>query len=133
MSSCLRKTGFCVSGFGSLGTIFSTSLAMGCCAGLLAPLASAGAAALPFLSPSFQMPLLYAGISLTLIGLVLSHRHQRGGFYLVSGLLGALLLLIPFHAALEVGLFYLLIGLGLGTLFLASWGSLVWRFVNDHA
>ena len=130
MNSCLRKTGFCVSSLGSLGTIFSTSLAMGCCAGLLAPLASAGAAVLPFLSPSFQMPLLYATGALTLVGLVLSYRSHRSGLVLFLGFLGLLLLLIPFHTALEVNLFYLLIGLGLGILLIASWGPLIWRFFN---
>jgi len=117
-----------LSGFGSVATIFSTSIAMGCCAGLLAPLASVGAAALPFLEPSFQMPLLYATVTLTLIGLVLSYRRQRSAFYLAFGLLGAVLLLIPFHTALEVSLFYVLIGLGLGSLLLAAWAPLILRF-----
>jgi len=117
---------------GSVATIFSTSIAMGCCAGLLAPLASVGAAALPFLEPSFQMPLLYATVSVSLIGLVISYRSRHSAFYLLSGVLGGVLLLIPFHTALEVSLFYLLIGLGLGLLLFASWGPLIWRFFNGH-
>lgn len=133
MNNSGRKTGFWVSGLGSLGTILSTSMAMGCCAGLLAPLASVEAAALPFLDPSFQMPLLYATAALTLIGLVLSYLRQRSIFFLILGLLGIVLLLIPFHTALEVSLFYLLVGLGLGSLILASWGPLVWRFRNGFA
>lgn len=133
MNNSVRKTGFGMSGLGFLGTVFSTSLAMGCCAGWLAPLASVGAAALPFLDPSFQMPVLYVAVALTLIGLVLSYRSQRSAFFLFLGLLGVVLLLVPFHTALEVGLLYLLIGLGLGLLLLASWGPLVRRFVHGYA
>lgn len=128
MNKLGKTTDLCLSGLGSLGNIFSTSMAMGCCAGLLGPIASIGAIALPFLGPSLQMPLLYTAVTLTLTGLVLSYRRQHSAFYLISGLLGALLLLIPFHTALDVRLFYLLVGLGLGSLLLASWGPLIWVF-----
>lgn len=123
-------TDLCLSGLGSLGAILSTSLATGCCAGLLAPLASLGTIALPFLGPSLQMPLLYGTIATTLIGLGLSFLRQRWVLPLILGLLGAILLLIPFHTALDLRLFYLFIGLGLGSLLLASWGPLIWRFFN---
>src|SRR3989442_8396384 len=119
MSNFLRKTGFCVSGLGSVGTIFSTSMAMGCCAGLLAPLSSIGAAAFPFLKPSLQMPLLYATGALTLTGLVLSYRSHCSALFLFLGFLGLVLLLIPFHTALEVSVFYLLIALGVSILIFA--------------
>ncbi len=42
---------------------------------------------------------------------------------------GAIVLLIPFHTALEMDLFYILIGLGLGGLLLGSWGPLVGKFL----
>ncbi len=106
---------------------------MGCCVGLLAPLASAMTLALPFLNSSLQMPLLYSTIALTVVGLVLSYRRQRSAFNLVLGFSGAVLLLIPFHTALELSLFYLLIGLGLGSLFLASWGPRMWGFLYGLA
>lgn len=118
---------------GALGTVFSTAVAMGCCAGFLAPLASLGAMPLPILKPSFQMPLLYLTVALTLTGLGFSYRRERSRFYLVSGFLGAIFLLIPFHAALDLSFFYLLIGLGLGLLLFASWGPAIWRFLNGHA
>ena len=133
MNKSARATNLCLSGFGSLGTIFSASLAMGCCAGLLAPLASLGTIALPFLGPSLQMPLLYGTIATTLIGLGLSFLRQRWVLPLILGLLGAVFLLIPFHTALDINLFYLLIGLGLGSLLLASWRPLIWGFFNSHA
>lgn len=133
MNKLGKTTDLCLSGLGSVGTIFSTSLAMGCCAGLLAPVALVGAAALPFVGPSFQMPLLYATVLLVLMGLVLSYRRQRSVFFLILGLLGTVFLLIPFHTALEVSLFYLLIGSGLGSLLLAAWGPLAWRFFYGRA
>jgi len=129
MNSCLRKTGFCVSSLGSLGTIFSTSLAMGCCAGLFAPAASVAAATLPFLDSSFQMPLLYAAVVVTLSGLVISYRRQGAISPLLLGLVGAFLLLVPFHEALELSLFYLFIGMGLSALLVASWMPLIRRCV----
>jgi len=128
-----KTTDLCLSGLGSIGTIYSTSLAMGCCAGWLAPLASSAAFALPFLDSSLQMPLLYATVSVSVTGLVISYRSLHSAFYLLSGVLGGVLLLIPFHTALEVSLFYLLIGLGLGLLLFASWGPLIWGFFYGHA
>lgn len=132
MSNSGRATDFYLNGLGSLGTVFSTSLAMGCCAGFLAPLASAAALIFPFVNPSLQMPLLYTTLALTFIGLMLSYRRQRLGFYLVSGLLGAVFLLIPFHTALEVSLFYLFIGMGLAALLIASWVPLIGRQPQDE-
>lgn len=128
MSNPEKKSGFYLGGLGAVGTIFSASLAMGCCAGLLAPVASVAAAALLFMEPSFQMPLLYATIVATLVGLVIFYRRQGFISPLVLGLSGALFLLVPFHEALEVSLFYLFIGVGLSALLVASWAPLVWRF-----
>lgn len=75
MSNPENKSGFYLSGLGALGTIFSASLAMGCCAGLFAPAASVAATTLPFLDSSFQMPLLYTAVVVTLSGLVISYRR----------------------------------------------------------
>ena len=125
-----RNLNCSLGGLGSLGAFLSTSVAMGCCPGLLAPLASAATIALPFLDdPTFQMPVLYGTVGLTLIGLVIAYRRHRSLWYLIVGLAGAFLLLVPFHTALEMDLFYLLIGLGLGGLLLGSWGPLVGKFL----
>ena len=122
-----------LSGFSSLGAFLSTSVAMGCCPGFLAPLASVTAIALPFLEdPTFQMPVLYTTVSLTLIGLVIAYRRHRSLRYLILGLVGAFFLLIPFHTALELDLFYLLIGLGLGGLLLGSWAPLIGQFLREQ-
>lgn len=116
---------------GSLGALLSTSIAMGCCVGLLAPLASVTTIALPFLDdPSYQMPVLYGAVGLTLAGLLIAYRHHGSPWYLIIGLAGAIFLLIPFHTALELDLFYLLIGLGLAGLLLGSWGPLVSQFLR---
>jgi len=99
---------------------------MGCCPGLLALLASAAVIALPFLDDStFQMPVLYGTVGLTLIGLGITYRRHRSLWYLILGMAGAIVLLIPFHTALEIDHFYLLVGLGLGGLLLGSWGPLI--------
>jgi hypothetical protein len=129
MSNPEKKSGVYLSGLGAMGTIFSASLAMGCCAGLLAPVASVGAATLPFLDSSFQMPLLYAAVVVTLFGLVISYRRQGSISPLLLGLLGAFLLLVPFHEALELSLFYLFISVGLSALLVASWLPLIRRGV----
>ena len=128
MSNPEKKGGFYLSGLGAVATIFSASLAMDCCAGLLAPVASVTAAALPFTEPSFQMPLLYATVVATLVGLVIFYRRQGFITPLVLDLLGAFFLLVPFHEALELSLFYLFIGVGLSALLVASSAPLVWRF-----
>ena len=128
MSNPEKKGGFYLRGLGAVATIFSASLAMGCCAGLLAPVASVTAAALLFTEPSFQMPLLYATVVATLVGLLIFYRRQGFITPLVLGLLGAFFLLVPFHEALELSLFYLFIGVGLSALLVASWAPLVWRF-----
>ncbi len=117
-------------GMGSLGAFLSTTVAMGCCPGVLAPLASVAVIALPLLDdPPFQMPVLYGTVGLTLIGLVIAYRRHRSLWYLIVGLAGAFLLLVPFHTALEMDHFYLLIGLGLGGLLLGSWGPLIGKFL----
>jgi len=132
MSNPEKKGGFYLRGLGAVATIFSASLAMGCCAGLLAPVASVTATALPFTEPSFQMPLLYATVVATLVGLLIFYRRQGFITPLVLGLLGAFFLLVPFHEALELSLFYLFIGVGLSALLVASWAPLVWRFFCDN-
>lgn len=122
----VRKTVSLSACLGSLGTVFSTAAAMGCCAGVLAPLASIAAVGVPlFDSPSFQMPALYAAVGVTLIGLVAAYRRHRSLWFVILGAAGATILLIPFHMALEVSVFNLLIGLGLGGILLGSWGPLV--------
>lgn len=98
---------------------------MGCCVGLLAPLASAASIAIPFFSASFQMPFLYATIGLTAMGIILSYQRHRSTFFLASGISGGVLILIPFHTALDLRVFYLLVGLGLGGLLAGSWGPLI--------
>jgi len=79
------------------------------------------------------MPLLYGTIATTLIGLGLSFLRQRWVLPLILGLLGAILLLIPFHTALDLRLFYLFIGLGLSGLLLASWEPLITGLFDSHA
>lgn len=133
MNKLVRAHDLCLTGIGSLATVFTTSMAMGCCGGFLAPLALALTVALPFIGPSLQMPLLYFTVAFTLTGLVLSYWRQRSAFSLVSGFVGAFLLLIPFHTTLDINLFYLLIGLGLGSLLLASWGPLMSALLYGHA
>ncbi len=128
MSNPEKKSGFYLGGLSAVGSVFSASLAMGCCAGVLAPVASVAAAALPFFKPSFQMPLLYATVVATLVGLTIFYRRQGMISPLILGLLGAFFLLVPFHEALELTLFYLSIGVGLSALLVASWAPLVWRF-----
>lgn len=121
-----RNLNCSLGGLGSLGAFLSTSVAMGCCPGLLAPLASVAVIALPFLDdPTFQMPVLYGTVGLTLIGLGIAYRRHRSLWYLILGMAGAIVLLIPFHTALEMDHFYLLVGLGLGGLLLGSWGPLI--------
>lgn len=132
MNNSRSKTSLYLSWVSSVGTIFSTSLAIGCCAGFLAPVASVAAAALPFFEPSFQMPLLYATVVATLVGLVIFYRRQGFISPLVLGLSGAFFLLVPFHEALELSLFYLFIGVGLSALLVASWAPLIWRCVSGN-
>lgn len=126
--SNFKKNGFYLGWLGAVSTLISTSMAMGCCAGLLTPVASV-AAVLPFFEPSFQMPLLYATLAVTLVGLVRFYRRQGPISPLLLGLLGAFLLLVPFHEALELSLFYLFIGVGLSALLVASWMPLIRRCV----
>ena len=121
------KSGLYLAGLGAAGTIFSASMAMGCCAGLLAPVASRAAAALPFMEPSFQVPLLYATVFATLVGLMTFYRRQRFISPLVLGSLGTFSVLVPFHEALELSVFYLFIGMGLSALLIAAWMPLAWR------
>jgi len=116
---------------GSLGAFLSATVVMGCCQGLLAPLAAVTMIVFPFLTdPTFQMPTLYSTVGLTLIGLVMGYRRYRSPWYLILGFAGAIFLLIPFHTALEVDLFYIFIGLGLGGLLLASWVPFVSQFLR---
>ncbi len=127
-----RNLNCSLGGLGSLGAFLSTSVAMGCCPGLLAPLASVAVIALPLLDdPTFQMPVLYGTVGLTLIVLGIAYRRHRSLWYLILGMAGAIILLIPFHTALEMEHFYLLIGLGLGGLLLGSWGPLVGQFLRE--
>lgn len=128
-----RNLNCSLGGLGSLGAFLSTSVAMGCCPGLLAPLASVAVIALPFLDdPTFQMPVLYGTVGLTLVGLLIAYRRHRSPWYLIIGLAGAVFLLIPFHTALELDLFYFLIAVGLGGLLLGSWGPLVSQFLRGQ-
>lgn len=105
---------------------------MGCCAGLLAPLASIAAAGVPlFDDPSFQMPALYAAVGLTLIGLFTAYRRHRSVWSVVLGISGAIILLIPFHMALEVRVFNLLTGVGLGEMLFGAWGPFIVQLLRN--
>ncbi len=94
---------------GANGTSF---LAMGCCLApsvLTTALTAAGLGALLSLDMGVTVLLLYAMVGLSLAGIVWACRRARRWFPLALALPAAGALLIPFHGALEVRLFYLLL------------------------
>lgn len=124
-----EKIGHGLDKLGYVGALFSTALGMGCCApGIFAAFASlVGSLGLGFLlSLDILMPVLYASLAVTLTGLSLSYRYHRKPYPLALGAIGGALLLYPFHTALELSTFFVLIYAGLGSLFASSlWGTVL--------
>jgi hypothetical protein len=72
------------------------------------------------------MPILYAALAITLAGLTLAYRSHRTPYPLALGVIGAALVLYPFHTVLELAVFFVLIFTGWGSLLAASlWGTIV--------
>lgn len=115
-----------VAGLGALGSMVSTVLNLGCCAGLLGPLAAMPLAGglLDGVPVAWRAPLLYGSLAVALLGLGLgSRRHRRLGPLLLF-LPGAAVIVYPLHEALDVWVLQVLIWLGLGLLLAAvAWGT----------
>ena len=98
-------------------------LAMGCCLGpavLGTALTSAGLGALLSLDMGVTVPILYAMVALSLAGIVWACWRSRRWSPVAVATLGSAALLIPFHEALDVSLFYPLVVGGQASLLAAA-------------
>lgn len=107
---------------GLLGTVVTTTLNLGCCAGVLGSLASVlfAGGILEWIPTSWQLPLLYGALGVTLLGLGVGWRRHRWPHPLLLYSAGAAAVLYPFHEALEVSIMGTLIWAGFGVLLAAS-------------
>ncbi len=106
-----------------LGTIQKV-LSLGCCAGLLGPLAPVllTGGAFEWVPLAWRLPLLCGSLTVALVSFTLGWRRHRRVAPLVLFLVGAAALLYPLHEALDVSLFQILIWLGFGLLLAgAAW------------
>lgn len=123
------RSGGIASWTGALGSgvaLVSANLAAACC-GLIPALGGlAGALGLGFLQYTHvQRPILYAASGLALAGIGLSTRHHRSRPPLALALLSVSAMLYPFHVAMDLVLFRILVFGGLGGLLLAAILNLV--------
>ena len=111
-------------GFLSLaGTLVGTGTSLGCCAPtfVASGLSLLSGVGLGFLGNSTSATLmLYLGIGGSLANLAASAYRCRNAYPLLLGLAGAVILLLPFHDALDVTLFRILVACGLVLLVSAS-------------
>jgi len=113
------------------GTLVTALSALGCCAPAWAgPVLSLSATlSLGFLvDHRVALPVLYLALAIILAGLLLSWREHRRPYFLIAGLFGAVLVLYPFHTALDVDLFFGLLYTGMSLLLLASLGEAILRW-----
>ncbi|MBI3456487.1 MAG: MerC family mercury resistance protein [Candidatus Rokubacteria bacterium] len=107
---------------GVLGSMVSAVLNLGCCAGLLGPLAPMLVAGglLDGVPVAWRLPLLYGSLAVALVGFGLGWRRHRRLGPLLLFLPGAAAIGYPFHEALEVWVLQILIWLGFGLLLAAA-------------
>lgn len=80
------------------------------------------------------MPVLYGASAISLLGLILSARRHRWPFPLGLGVVSVGALLYPFHAALDVLVFRLLVyGGAAGLLLAALWDAILLRGCHRRA
>ncbi len=119
---------------GSVGVLCSTALGMGCCApGIIAAWATlVGSVGLGvLLRLDIVVPILYASLAVTFVGLWWSYRSHRNPYPLVLGGIGGLLLLSPFYMALDLSLFFALLAIGVASVWAASlWGTVLMRLAD---
>lgn len=118
---------------GVIGALGSTILSLGCCAGLLGPVATVllAGGAFDWVPLAWRLPLLYGSLTVALVSLTLGWRRHRRVAPLVLFLVGAAALLYPLHEALDVSAFQVLIWLGFGLLLAgATWET--WLAFRSH-
>ncbi len=115
---------------GAAGASGASLLAMGCCLGpavLTTALTAAGLAGLLGLDMGVTVPILYAMVGLSFAGIAWASWRPHNWLPLALAVLGAVALLIPFHEALDVRLFYVLVFGGqvalLAAAALAAWAA----------
>ena len=109
--------------FGPIGTCASATLAMGCCllpSSLVSFFVSAGLAGLLALDLDVLIPLLYGLVGVSLVGVAWGCRRAHRWSPPALAVAGAVALLTPFHEALDMWLFYLLVFGGQVTLLTAA-------------
>ena len=114
--------------FGAGAAAGTSLLAMGCCLGpaiLTTALTAAGLGTFLSLDLGVLVPILYALVGLSLVAIAWSCWRSRRWFPLALAALGAGALLLPFHEALDVGLFYALV-IGGQVSLLAAAGLAAW-------
>ncbi len=112
---------------GALGVGGSSLLVMGCCMApsvMASALTAAGLGVLLSLDMGETVPIVYAMAGLSLAGIAWASRRSRRWSPLGVATVGSAALLIPFHEALDVSLFYLLVVGGQATLLAAA--ALAW-------
>ncbi len=107
---------------GVLGAVGATGLSLGCCAGVMRPLAGVLAAGglLDGVPVAWRLPLLYGFLALALLGFALGGRRHRRWDPLWLAVAGAGAILVPLHEALDVWVLQVLVWLGLGLLLAAA-------------
>ena len=111
-----------VNKLGVLGSVVGTVVNLGCCASVLGPFAGVVLAGglLDQVPTAWQLPLLYGSLAIALVGFGLGWRRHRRLYPMLIFLPGAAALLYPFHEALDLSLFQLLIWAGFGLLIIAA-------------
>ncbi len=110
---------------GVLGTVVTTALNLGCCAGAVGPLATVlfTGGLLDRVPVAWQLPLLYGSLAVTLVGFGLGWRRHRRLAPLLLFLPGAAAVLYPLHGPLDFSVLKVLIWLGFGLLLAAAVGD----------
>lgn len=107
---------------GVLGTVVSTALNLGCCAGAVGPLATVlfTGGLLDRVPVAWQLPLLYGSLAVALVGFGLGWRRHRRPAPVLLFLPGAAAVLYPLHVTLDFSVLKVLIWLGLSLLLSAA-------------
>lgn len=101
---------------GVLSTVATTTMNLGCRAGVLGPLAAVFFAGglLGQVPITWRLPLLYVSLAVTLVSFSAGWRRHRQLAPLLLFLAGAAAVLYPFHDALDVAVLEVFVWLGLG-------------------
>lgn len=111
-----------ISKVGVLGTVATAVVNLGCCTGVLGPLAAvvSTGGVLDRVPVGWQLPLLYGSLAVALVGFGLGWRRHRHSCPMLLFLPGAVAVLYPFHQALDVWVLAVSLWLGFGLLLAAA-------------